>query len=233
LNLELPDFLAFAQHTGESVYNFRLDSSEREFCVILRMREMPDSSRQCIFALDLPNRQMRCGIYPLRPIACQAYPYAFVGHEVEVKPGAFCPKGTTDLGRLDQDSWRDQLGRHDMEFCIYAFIVAKWNESARNKPEQGTLNFRAVMSFLMNVYENLEVARATIPVEEWSGIWGRWRQFTARKINPLSLRESDTKATTVWSWWRQSIEEAVVEASRDVGLVEAVSEKLPEVSYDQ
>lgn len=65
------------------------------------MKELASGSYRCIFALDLPNNQVRCGIYPIRPIACQAYPLAFVGDEIAVKPWTSCPDDSWDIGQLD------------------------------------------------------------------------------------------------------------------------------------
>jgi Fe-S-cluster containining protein len=163
LHLKLTEFVAFAELNEENPYNFRLDSSDRAYCLALNMKELPDGSRRCLFALNLPNNQVRCGIYAIRLIACQAYPLAFIGEEVMVKLWALCPEGAWDIGQLDLAYWREELGRHDVEFSIYAFTVGSWNKEVMKQPKTEKLDFRPFLDFLTNVYSRLEIVRRTVP----------------------------------------------------------------------
>jgi len=218
LHIKPTDFLAFAEFNTESPYNFRLDSSDRAYCVVLYMKELPDGTRRCIFSLDLPNHQVRCSIYPFRPIGCQAYPFAFAGEEVAVKPWALCPEETWDLSQLDLAYWQEELGRHDMEFSIHAFVIQAWNREIMKQPKLEKLNFRPFLNFLIDVYSRLDTVRAVLPKEAWSDIWKQWRQFTAKELNPLLLKMNQRISMTGWGWWLQSIQNVVAEASHDIQL---------------
>jgi Fe-S-cluster containining protein len=228
LHLEVTDFVAFAKLNDENPYNFRLDGSDRAYCLALRMRELSNGSRRCIFALDLPNNQVRCGIYPFRPIACRAYPLAFIGEEVMVKPWALCPEGGWNASQLDLVSWREELGRHDMEFSIYACIVGSWNKMAINQPELEKLNFVPFLDFLMNIYGCLETVRTEVPTDAWPEIWKQWRCYTARGLNPLFLKNNGTVGVVGWNWWLESIRKVIVTASQDIRLQIIEPEKSPE-----
>jgi Fe-S-cluster containining protein len=228
LHLRPTDSVSFAQLNDENPYNFRLDSSDRAYCLALRMRELPDGSRRCIFALDLPDNQVRCGIYPFRPIACRAYPLAFVGEEVMVKPWAFCPEGAWDKSQPDLNYWREELGRHDMEFSIYACIVGSWNKMAMNQPRLEKLNFVPFLDFLMNIYSNLERVRTEVPEEAWPEIWKQWRRYTARGLNPLLLNSNGAERAATWAWWLQSIRTVITTASEEIRLQNTELEKSPE-----
>jgi Fe-S-cluster containining protein len=228
LHLKPTDFVAFAELGQESPYNFRLDSSERAYCLALYMKELPDGTRRCIFALDLPNHQVRCGIYPFRPIGCRAYPFAFAGEEVVVKPWALCPEKTWDLSQLDLAYWQEELGRHDMEFFIYAFVVGTWNREMTKQPELERLSFRPLLHFLVDVYNQLNVLRGTVSTAAWSGIWKQWRRFTAKAVNPLLSEADEGMSVTGWGWWLQSIRNVVAEASQDIQLYAAGRGKSPE-----
>jgi Fe-S-cluster containining protein len=192
LHIRPTDFLAFAELSEESPYDFRLDSSEKAYCLALYMKKLPDGDRRCIFSLDLPNHQLRCGIYPFRPIACRAYPLAFLGEEVVVKPWAMCPEASWELSQLDIAYWQEELARHDMEFSIYALAVGSWNKEAMKQSKQEILDFRPFLNFLMDVYGRLDAIRGTVPAEAWPGIWKHWREFTAGGLNPLFLEMKET-----------------------------------------
>jgi Fe-S-cluster containining protein len=228
LHLKHTDFLSFAELNDENPYNFRLDSSDRAYCLALRMRELPDGSRHCIFSLDLPNNQVRCGIYPFRPIACRAYPFAFVGKEVMVKPWALCPEGDWEIKQLDLIHWREELGRHDMEFSIYAYIIRSWNKIAMNQPELEKLNFVPFLDFLMNIYNCLDTVRREVPAETWPSIWKQWRCYTAKGLNPLLVRGNGTTRMGSWTWWLENIKKVIGVASQDIQLKTMELEKSPE-----
>jgi Fe-S-cluster containining protein len=218
LRIKPTDFLAFADLSEESPYDFKLDSSDRTYCLALYMKELPDGSRRCIFALDLPNHQVRCGIYPFRPIGCQAYPFAFAGEEIAVKPWAFCPEATWDLSQLDLAYWQEELGRHDMEFSIHAFVVAGWNKEMMKQPRMERLSFRPFLHFLIGVCSRLEPVRGMIPAPAWSAIRKQWRQFTARGVNPLLSETHEGIGVPGWGEWLRGIQSVVAEASQDIQL---------------
>lgn len=181
LHVKPTDFVAFAGFNEESPYNFNLDSSGNSYCLALYMKELQDGSRRCVFTLDIPGHQVRCGIYPLRPIGCRAYPIAFFGEEVMVKPWALCPEGSWEHNQVDAAFWQKELGRHDMEFSIYAFVIAAWNAAAQQR-EPDELDFHPCLDFLMNVYERLDSLRREIPAESWTDIYSEWRRFTAGSL---------------------------------------------------
>ena len=181
----------------------------------VNMKELPDGSRHCIFALDLPHQQVRCGIYSMRPTACRAYPLAFAGEEVVAKPWAYCPDGAWDVGQLDLPYWREELGRHDMEFSIHAFLVAVWNTEMMKQPKLERLDFGPFFSFLFDVYRRLESVRVAIPAGAWPDIWKQWRQFTAAGHNPLLLKTGQTVEVAGWDRWLHSIRKSVVEAYKN------------------
>jgi len=192
------------------------------------MRELLDGSRRCLFALDLRNNQVRCGIYPFRPIACRAYPFAFVGEEVMVKPWALCPEEVWDTKQLDLAQWRAELGRHDMEFSIYAFIVGSWNTMTINQPELEKLNFVPFLDFLANIYSCLETVRREVPAGAWPEIWKQWRCYTARGLNPLLLKSKETVRIASWALWLENIKKIIAVASQDIRLQTIELEKSPE-----
>lgn len=212
LQLKPTAFLGFACLGEKTSYDFRLDGSDKSYCMALYMKPRPEGDHRCVFALDMPNHQFRCGIYSVRPIACRAYPVSLDGEEVVVKRGVCCPDGAWNASQLDLAYWQAELGRHDMEFSIYEFVVASWNKEVMDKPPKAEPDFRPFLNFLMQAYSRLEAARQIIPAIEWPEIWKGWRRFTAQGKNPLSLEWKEPLEPTGWDCWLKGIYAAVAEA---------------------
>jgi Fe-S-cluster containining protein len=208
LHIKPSDFAAFAGFNEESPYNFKLDSSGNSYCLALYMKELQNGSRRCIFSIDLPG-QIRCGIYSFRPVGCRAYPIAFSGEKVVIKPWALCPEESWHNSRIDTAFWQQELGRHDMEFSIYAFMLAAWNMAAqRHLP--GALDFQPFLTFLMDCYACLDDLRTEILQESWADIHRQWRRYTSRELNPLFVSTSEMKHPDCWDSWLTGIRRAVL-----------------------
>ena len=114
--------------------------------------------------------------------------------------------------------WREELGRHDMEFPIYACMVGSWKKLAMNQPKLEKSNFSPFLDFLMNIYSCLETIQREVPAEAWPGIWKQWRQFTAEGLNPLFLKSNGTVRMANWAWWLENIRKVIAVASQDIQL---------------
>ncbi len=215
LHISPTDFVGFASLGRESPYDFVIDGSGKAYCMVINMKERPDGSRRCMFALDLPEPAVRCGIYDIRPIACRAYPFAFACGKAAVKSWAFCPKPGWDSLQPDQTFWVPELARHDMEFSIHAFLVHVWNTEMIGKPVAEKLNFRPFFEYVFTIYYRLEESRSQIPNDAWPQIWLKWREYTARGQNPLLVKIEESEVTG-WATWQETIREAVITAKSHV-----------------
>jgi len=210
LHVKPTDFLAFADlQQEENPYNFQLDGSGKSYHLALNMNEWPDGSRRCIFGLNLPHGQFRCGIYSLRPAGCRSYPFSLAGDRLTIKPWALCPEGEWALGRHDIRSLRSQLGQSDMEFCIYSLLVAGWNERVSQQAHQKNLDFHPFINFVMDFYNRLEPAREDIPVNAWPDIWKRWQESAVNGVNPLEPNTMIQNPPLYWERWVNNIHRAV------------------------
>jgi len=209
LGIDPMDFLAFARLEEQTPYNFRLDGSGTSYHLALNMNLYPDGARRCIFGLALPRGQFRCGIYELRPIGCRNYPFTFGNEGPAFKPWALCPQTKWTMDHPDLDALREQLARSDMEFCIYRLVVSVWNESMVNRPSLEKLDFRPFVRYVIETYDRLDVPREEIPPEAWAEIWNRWRDYTAKGINPLELYPIPSDSPPVWGQWLESIRQVV------------------------
>lgn len=212
LGIKPTDFLAFARLEEPTPYNFKLDGSGRTFYLVLNMNELEDGTRRCSFALDLPRHLVRCGIYSFRPIACRAYPLILEGGKVAIKPWSLCPEGAWNRDTLDLSILQEQLGQYQMEFCIYGYIVSRWNTQMMEQPPLEKLDFRPYVNFVMMVYGHLEEIRREITETAWHEIWNRWRKSMAEGINPLVSEDTYDSAFSSWSSWIEYVYQAVDES---------------------
>jgi len=219
LGVKPTEFLAYAEPHNETPYDFQLDGSGKSYALILNnMVERPDGSLRCIFGLDLPRGQFRCGIYAWRPISCRAYPFVLQEGEVAIKPRALCPEGVWNLDDLDLTSLSEQLGGFEMEFCIYSLVVARWNEQVAQQPPLEKLDFHPFLNYVMDVYEELEKARSEVPSDAWPGIWLMWRESIASGADPLGSVGIESQPPRAWEQWLQDIHR-VVEGTVSTGFV--------------
>ena len=212
LQIHPSDFIGLACLNAGSHYSFRIDGSDKAYGMVLRMKQSPDGNPRCIFAIDLPNNVVRCGIYQIRPVPCRAYPLALDGDKAVVKPSSLCPDGTWNACDCDSSCFGDELARGDMEYSIYSFLLAVWNREMLRWPEPGRANFGAFFTFLLDVYRQLDPARAAIDADDWPAIWSQWRRHTACQINPLSSRTALTGGTASLTQWLRSVREIILEA---------------------
>lgn len=208
LDISPMDFLAFARLEEETPYAFRLDGSKVSYHLALNMNLHSDGARRCIFGITLPRGQFRCGIYPLRPLGCRSYPFAFGEDGPAMKPWALCPQ-KWELDPINVDSVREQLSQSDMEFCIYGLVVAVWNGGVSGHSPIEKLDFRPFVSYVMDTYDRLGNARVKIPPEAWPGIWNRWRDYTEKRANPLELNSIPPDESPLWKRWLEGIHQAV------------------------
>ncbi len=211
LNVHLTDFIGLAELDEKSPGKFIIDDSGHTYCMVLNMKELSDSSRRCIFALDLSNGVVRCGIYSIRPVGCRTYPMIFADEEVVIKPWAFCDKEVWDIKQIDKSYWEEELWRSDMEFSIYEFIVTVWNNTVMRNSGFKKIDFSVFFNFLFHIYFKLELEREKVPLEAWPEICRQWHQVKAQKHNPLFLKTNEVEESTIWNSWLLSIQHAIIE----------------------
>lgn len=115
----------------------------------LALVKRPGSAGACTFLWTLNDGHAQCGLGPLRPVACQAYPAA-------IMDGTLCADSSACTCRcwsvLDLDGERDRalLGRLADEQAGYAAIVRRWNEALPPAPARRT--FRQFCGYLLKAY---------------------------------------------------------------------------------
>jgi hypothetical protein len=99
----------------------------------------------------------RCGIYPVRPRVCAAYPATLVDGEVARRTDVLCPDGAWGPGSaLASPAWRDRTARQYAELEIDALVNERWN--AATPPPDLADALDAYRTWSLAVYERMDAA---------------------------------------------------------------------------
>jgi hypothetical protein len=188
-------FLAVVRQPKPNSRGFLLDRSEQTYDIALDKAPAETAEKPCVFWLGFPSGVGRCGIYSLRPYVCQTYPAFFQEQQVVRREDVLCPQGSWGDNTLQQPAWRERLHRMQVEFDIYALVVARWNYHVLHTPRPESVSVWAYYAFLLNVYTRLETMRKVLTVVEWQAMSEVWGSYYARGISPL---RQETAEMTPW-----------------------------------
>ncbi|MFO0575512.1 MAG: YkgJ family cysteine cluster protein [Polyangia bacterium] len=128
----------------------------------LELRRVPtpeaDFMQRCIF-LQTDGPAARCGIYPLRPGPCAAFPFERDGAGVRISRivrigRAYCPPGAWQPPAAGDETERvvQPLVRRDADRAVYDAVIDVWNARADAALQDGARFFR----FLHEAYAAIE-----------------------------------------------------------------------------
>lgn len=144
---------------------FALDASPRRYRLALAKNPAlrQGSNAACVFLLRTRTGHHRCGLGPLRPTGCLAFPLELVDGEVRVQPGHGCECREWSLADVDTAAERPLLEQRLAEAEAYAAIVADWNgEIGRTGSVR---DFTDYCDYLLEAYDRLD-APASVSTQE-------------------------------------------------------------------
>lgn len=115
--------------------SFYLDTSGRAHIPVLR--RLPDPHRCSLLVGPLGDRggatggtggEYRCGVYPVRPLVCRAYPFELDRGALALRDPVRCPAGAWDPSPAVDRAWRPDLLRQVAETDAQRWLVRRWNE---------------------------------------------------------------------------------------------------------
>lgn len=176
LQMSPSQFAVLAQEEEPSPVGFRLDSTKTTFSLVLDKRPGPDGVQQCIFLMNLSGGCGRCGIYPHRPAACRVFPAHLYHGAVAFRDNIVCPDGSWNIAGIDLPAWRKALLRSHMEWAIYAAVVSRWNEQARQTPRDETRTPAQYYTFLLDRYDRLAALERELTDRDMEQVVTGWGQ---------------------------------------------------------
>jgi Fe-S-cluster containining protein len=132
------------QHAHEP--SFLLEPNGRSMQAALLRRALGGNTAACVFLMQL-GAHNRCGLGPLRPIACQIFPASADSAPPHLAKADVCQCRQWSLSDLDRPRIAAQLDQLAVERQRYQQHVAAWNE--RIQTDNRTATFAEFCAFLL------------------------------------------------------------------------------------
>jgi Fe-S-cluster containining protein len=149
---------------NEAVRNdgFVLEPGGPSFSLMLDKQGPLRLKQPCVFLVHLAGGHDRCGIYADRPVVCRAYPMALWQGRVGQRNQTLCPPGSWSAQDRQQPAWRVALLHQDLQFDLYAAVVARWNARVQAAAEGRRFALTEYLSYVLNVYDRIAALDAAV-----------------------------------------------------------------------
>lgn len=174
---------------------FLLEAEEQWFSLALDKKGVFALKKPCVFLMELPGNNDRCGIYADRPVVCQSYPMSLWSGVVTQRRNTLCPPDSWPLAQVMHPSWRTTLQRLCMHVDIYGEVVARWNARVMSHPGV-TFSLPEYFSYLLNVYERLAWLAGELGPSFLAEVEATWPTFPRQAIK--SVEALNTVGDTPW-----------------------------------
>ena len=155
---------------------FRLQAEGQPFSLALDKKGTFHMNRPCVFLMELPGGNARCGVYAERPIVCQTYPMSLWSGVVAQRKDTLCPPDSWPLAQVVRPHWHEKLRRLVFRLDIYGEIVARWNARVAALPSV-TFVLPEFLAYMLNVYERLDAMERELGEETMGVVEGSWPAF--------------------------------------------------------
>src|SRR5687768_15148998 len=148
-------FAVVVPEKGPRPEAFRLQADGPFHSLALDKKGRFDINRPCVFLMELPGGNARCGVYAERPVVCQSYPMSLWSGVVALRRDVLCPTDSWPLEQVLRPHWNEKLRRLVFELDIYGEIVARWNARVAALP-QVRFVLPEYFAYVLNVYDRLD-----------------------------------------------------------------------------
>ena len=155
---------------------FQLESGGQRYSLALDKKGSFALKKACIFLMELPGGNARCGVYDDRPTVCRSYPMSMWSGVVAQRRETLCPPDSWPLPTVTHPRWATALRRLCMDLDVYGEVVTRWN--ARVDAHTGySFALQEYFSFLMNVYDRLDSLARDLGEEAMALVEATWPNF--------------------------------------------------------
>jgi Fe-S-cluster containining protein len=169
LQLRLDEFAQLLPEPEPTATGVQLAPDGHPASLSLRRAIDEPAPHRCVFLATLDAGYERCGIHASRPYVCRTYPARFRHGSVAIRDDALCPADAWNISGLDLPEWRLTMLRQELEWTVYAYVVAVWN-AALDAPAEAADFF----AWLLTVYARLDAMRAALEPGAFDDTVRRW-----------------------------------------------------------
>jgi Fe-S-cluster containining protein len=168
---------------------FRLEPAGPTYGLMLDKQGRLQANQSCVFLFHLAGGNDRCGIYPDRPVVCRSYPMVIAPRGVTFRDKPLCPPDSWPEAELRKRSWRHAVLRVNMQFDLYADVVARWNARVDLAHAGSGFALAEYFSYLINVYERVAALDARNGEETLARVELSWGYVPDPSRSDLRLRD--------------------------------------------
>src|SRR5688500_315363 len=155
---------------------FWLEAGGQRYSLALDKKGSFALKKACIFLMELPGGNARCGVYNDRPSVCRSYPMSLWSGVVAQRRETLCPPNSWPLAEVTHPRWAVALRRLCMVLDIYGEMVTRWNARVAAHPGY-SFALLEFFSFLMNFYDRLDGLSREIGAEGMTLVEATWPNF--------------------------------------------------------
>jgi Fe-S-cluster containining protein len=128
--------------------------------------DSPDRHR-CVFLMELPDGRARCAVYPHRPAACAAFPFAVNEGVAFVRDGVMCGPGSWRIAGNDLQSRRVNVARAEFEWRLHRLGVVHWNQHVDSRKPR-VFSRAELFDYILGADHRIDQLRSAYSDEEFA-----------------------------------------------------------------
>jgi Fe-S-cluster containining protein len=189
------EFIVLVPEKKPRPEGFRLRADGQVYTLALDKKGPFGIKRPCVFLIELPGGNDRCGVYSERPVVCQTYPMSMWSKVVVQRTETLCPPDSWPMTEVQRPHWRTKLTLLCFHLDIYGEVVSRWNARVAAYP-QADFVLMEYLSYLQNVYDKLHALGEALGPEVMEVVEASWPTFP----RPALDEETVTKFADSVPW---------------------------------
>ena len=169
--------------------SFHLEADGQDYSLALDKKGRFALKKSCIFLMELPGENARCGVYDHRPVVCRSYPMSMWSRVVAQRRETLCPPDAWPLKEVTHPRWAVALRRLCLDLDVYGEVVTRWNARVATRPGF-SFALPEFFSYLLNVYDRLATLDESLGPERMAEVESTWPTFPRPALDdPAKLQE--------------------------------------------
>ena len=178
--------------------SFQLEANGQHYSLALDKKGRFALKKSCIFLMELPGGNARCGIYDHRPVVCRSYPMSLWSSVVAQRRETLCPPDSWPLKEVTHPRWVVALRRLCLDLDVYGEIVSRWNARVATRPGV-SFALPEFFSYLLNVYDRLASLDEALGPQVLAAVEASWPTFPRPAFDDPAALQSLAAEGAPWA----------------------------------